>query len=521
MASDNRNESSDDVVILVHGTYAASKSDQGKAWWQSGSAASEGLNERLPEGVRVAANGEVFHWSGENSERARIKGAKDLLQHLVQLEQSGRRYHLVGHSHGGSVIWHMLRMATWQKKTLQSLRSWTTVGTPFLHHKTNSLANVATWFNLMLAAIFFKPICAVIYRMGDFMCGGIEPLTYAAERDLEHPSLYEQPMLYLMRLIGQPIHFSDNGNGICIGTFDSSRGDSALQFLFCNPEGWLLLFVALLVIFIYFNLAIAFIRPVLESVASLTENRTARSSRDAFRTRWLGLWSVEDEAVNGLRATLDISIKIVSRMAPRDRVLFSDKLEIFSAPYYWIVAPIFNALVRPVLDRMIRFYLVKSAQGNNRPSSEVIQVSCSPWDPKGLGISPSLPKWLDARIIDAANESARGTAPKLRRLLALPSFVTGLEQLGHSITGKELVHTSYFDHPETLDLIAMHISWANGVSDWTSACSTHEESLVTWLQEAKACVGVDLDAPPMPDNRQRASRHLLAGLRQLLRQRAA
>ena len=52
--------------------------------------------------------GEVFHWSGENSERSRIKAGRDLLEYLLALESAGRGYHLIGHSHGGSVIWHAL-----------------------------------------------------------------------------------------------------------------------------------------------------------------------------------------------------------------------------------------------------------------------------------------------------------------------------------------------------------------------------------------------------------------------------
>ena len=218
--------------------------------------------------------------------------------------------------------------------------------------------------------------------------------------------------------------------------------------------------------------------------------------------------------MNGLRATLDLSLKVVSRMTPRDRVLFSDGLSLLSAPYYWVVTPIFNAAVRPILDRLIRSFLVKSAQGNNRPAAEVVQVTPTPWDADLDKGAPSLPKWLDAEIVRAANDSARNIAPKLRQLLALPSFVSGLESLGKTISGRELVHTSYFDHPEILDLIAMHITWACGEPNWTAHSQSSSGRLVSWLRQAKRYVGVELSIRTLEHAPKHRAMRLLSGLKQ-------
>ncbi len=54
----------DDLVILVHGTYAASNSDVGGSWWQEGSPAWTRLQARMFQGVKLASRGTVFHWSG-------------------------------------------------------------------------------------------------------------------------------------------------------------------------------------------------------------------------------------------------------------------------------------------------------------------------------------------------------------------------------------------------------------------------------------------------------------------------
>jgi hypothetical protein len=180
---------SDDVVLLVHGTFAADKDreDVGERWWQRGSAPWRWLTSNLPPGTALPDDGLLFHWSGANSQAERLAASTSLLATMIELEMEGRNYHLVGHSHGGSVIWEALVSAqamqssssfygalrdhltargklppprrsskggggrrsraasmaqAWRQQTreyngytrLEGLRSWTTVGTPFLHH---------------------------------------------------------------------------------------------------------------------------------------------------------------------------------------------------------------------------------------------------------------------------------------------------------------------------------------------------------------------------------------------------
>src|SRR5262249_24899764 len=117
-----------DVVIFVHGTGAASPADEGQKWWQLKSTFSDLLGALQSRATAVAP----FHWSGLNSELARRQAGKDLFDRLWKIDQAGQRYHLVGHSHGGSVIWYALTLSAAQGKRLANLRSWCTVGTPFL-----------------------------------------------------------------------------------------------------------------------------------------------------------------------------------------------------------------------------------------------------------------------------------------------------------------------------------------------------------------------------------------------------
>ena len=212
----------------------------------------------------------------------------------------------------------------------------------------------------------------------------------------------------------------------------------------------------------------------------------------AYEGRWLGLWSPEDEAINGLRTTMKLSISFVSRMTLRESVLFSDWLSLVSRPYHWILMWIYNALLRPVLDGIVRSHVIKTALGNNRPAAEVIAVSAAPI--ASLDV-PCLPDWLTEKISAEADRHARDIAPKLRNLLAEPSFMSGLQSFGDTITGQELVHTSYFEHGEILDLLAANIAWAIGEPQRLSVGSARSLALWGWFRQFKLSLGIHVVAP--------------------------
>ena len=124
-----------DAVLLIHGTYASADSVRGGRWWQVGSRFCEWLSGRLAGRAEVQPEERVFRWSGDNSERAREKAGSELLARLLKLEKERRSYHLIAHSHGGSVVWAALRQSVRRNEPLKHLRSWSTVATPFLHYR--------------------------------------------------------------------------------------------------------------------------------------------------------------------------------------------------------------------------------------------------------------------------------------------------------------------------------------------------------------------------------------------------
>jgi hypothetical protein len=499
----SRSAADHELVLLVHGTFAGREADRGDSWWQEGSAAWKELSKRLPDGARLSEQGEVFHWSGDNSERARIKAGADLLEQMLQLEASGRKYHLIGHSHGGSVIWHALRQATLRRKVLPGLRSWTTVGTPFLHYRTSGAWSLANIGSLVLALLLLKPACKAFYSFFTFALAAV----LGSHATLDVPSnqqvgpamaMFRAPVFALLEWIGVPIVATDTG--LRMGSYDPQTGQSLFEYLFMSWEGWCICAIVLLGGYVFLLLAAFFLNPVLESLRIRAEKRLERAAMEAYRGRWLGLWSPNDEAINGLRATLDLSVSFVSQVAPRERILFSDYLSLVSRPYFWILAPVFNRWLRPYLDRMVRSMVVKTAQGNNRPAAWVVAVSPYPVADSDAAAHPALPAELNKSLVDRANHYARDIAPKLRDLLAEPSFVAGLERFGKDLNGQELIHTSYFDHAPVLDLLALHIGWGQRKSAAQRHAAGIDDSLWNWFCQFKRSVheSTDLDPPQHP-----------------------
>lgn len=475
----------DELVVLVHGTYASHESDEGDGWWQRGSQAWRDLRDRLPEGTVLPEQGKIFHWSGENGERARIKAARDLLEFLTAIEDEGKRYHLIGHSHGGSVIWHALRLATLRKRTLHGLSSWSTVGTPFLHHRTKGPWHVMSVIKVLLAILLIKPAVRTIGKLallvGAALFGTDHGVTLPTDGSPGWIATQRGFPVKVLELCGVPV--AETAEGLRVGTLDLSGGQTIVEYVFLTAEGWLIVAIALTATYIYLNLAKFCISPVLESFRIRAEKRLERKVMDTYQGRWLGLWSPDDEAINGLRATLNFSVSFVSELAPQDSVLVSDRMAFVSRPHHWIFATLYNRFCRPMLNRTVRSQVVKTAQGNNRPSAEVVAVSPAPVEVDEI---PHLPDWLNAKLTSCADQHARDITPKLRRLLASPSIVSGLETFGHTLSGRELVHTSYFDHAEVLDLLAVHIATSCGKRATTECRDERIMQLKRWLRQFRS-----------------------------------
>lgn len=482
-------------VILVHGTFASSQDDEGKGWWQIGSPAHNDLQSRLPPNVSLASEGNLFRWSGENTERARSKAASQLLHFLKPYEESGKRYHLVGHSHGGSVIWAALRQSTARHKPLDHLKSWSTVGTPFLHHRSRSPWGAANIAYMMLAGLLLYPAARAFWALvklpydvvaGQFDGGVmIQPDSEASVVSL----IIRTPILKGLELVG--VGRTETADGIRLGSFDASSGESPAHFLFGTLEGWLIVGAILLFGYITLLLGSFFLSPVSEGIRIRWEKRLEQRAFSDYGQRWLGIWTEDDEAINGLRATMELTVSFVGNLVLRERIFVSDMISLPWRPLYRLAAPFYNRLLRPMLDSKIQEIVVKTAQGNDRPAARVVAVSPHPILPSPAAAAPALPSELRDKIRSRADHHANDLGPKLRVLLAQPSLTAGLESFSNELSGRELVHTSYFDHVEVLDLLSMNMGQSEGKRRPRRASTS--PAMSNWFKEFKRRQGAPDD----------------------------
>lgn len=159
-------------LIFVHGTGAGAETNHGERWWQRGSPFREELSQRLDlDRSRVVL--QEFMWGkGPNFESQRRKAGQDLFAELQRLEAAGAEYYLVGHSHGGSVIYSALIEGMRRGEAFKGLKMWCTVGTPFLDYRANRwIFQRLNQFELPLfgaglLALMLAACCALLYVLG-------------------------------------------------------------------------------------------------------------------------------------------------------------------------------------------------------------------------------------------------------------------------------------------------------------------------------------------------------------------
>ncbi|QDS93056.1 hypothetical protein FF011L_18110 [Roseimaritima multifibrata] len=424
-----------EIVLSIHGTFAASELDRGPGWWQIGSSFSERFASKLPRGVTMPDGSEpLFHWSGANTERDRELAAVKLLETLQAHDLAGRSYHLIGHSHGGSLIWAALRMACRKGILLKGLRSWSTVGTPFLNKKSLSMIRWSSALRCGIGLVLAGPCLVSAVLLGKFL--------------LANASEVSGPL----QVVGG---------------------------------------LTLLVLCLYAALCILSMlaAPLLESWQIRQDEQLDRKAMELYGDRWLGLWSPDDEAINGLRATLDMPLSFVGRYSPREQVFASDRLHALGRPHQWLFGLAYNGVLQPVLNRIVTRQVIKTLQGNNRPGGKIVSVH--PWPTENvLGREyPQLPSWLCERIVQRADQGARNMAPKLRQLLA-GSPLTAASRLAESVSGSELVHTSYFVDDQIGSLLALHIAWATNNRVYLSRMTETWPQGVIWFGRFKSSLGV-------------------------------
>ncbi len=363
---------------------------------------------------------QTFDWTGDNLESVRRQAAHELQRDFIDpLEQGDQQYHVVAHSHGGSVFWQAMKELAKRDKNqeFKNLATWTTIGAPFLHFRSK-WRGPAMLIPLFLTLGIAGVACFFAW-WGFFQ-------------------------------VANPIH------GDAFGSFWAEGWGNRLRMMF-----WIACLVGVSVAFFWFSL-----RPfVLFLTGVWADRQDADAATRVWKhcgSKWLGIHSDVDEAIRGLQHTLQLNGGIIPAWsAPASPVLRT------------LLSPIrgtWNGVVLKFGNDFIWAMLTNRFQGNDTVSDVVTDVS--PYPILESPLWPPLEERTSRLLTHDANEAATETLTKLREQFAeaFEQNITGRDlilSLLRLVSWRELVHTGYF--PETRNdcleiprLAALHVLHSRG-----------------------------------------------------------
>jgi hypothetical protein len=437
------------IVYLIHGTNAAKANDAGSAWWQRDSHFWKTLSDRLERSAQSSTDTPVFHWTGHNSEKHRNAAAQTLSREILLLEAKELRYHLIGHSHGGSVLWRALALAATKKPGLPNLGSWATVGTPFLSYVAQPLS---IWWILPFGLAATYACLATGYV-----------LTY----------LHTVP-----HAIHDPV-------GLSLWSF-------MLPIIWLGP---------LLVV------AVSIFRMLRYCSCRIHVERESKDFGKAYRAlhdRYLAVTASVDEAIGGLRSTIYASGAVVPRLSMKRESLWSRLVATACSP----VLLVYNRVFAEASDEFIRERIRLRLQGNDLSGYTLVSVErrphpvAPPW--------PELPPEVTTLLVEEANSHAARTLANVRDALGVATESRSpilMSLFSGSVEPGGLVHNLYFSSAAIIEALCLHI----GARDRFELKSTTSE-MKQWLENGKAAeVIADEVACSKPASRTKSS-SVLAGL---------
>jgi HEAT repeat protein len=475
---------SPDAVFLIHGTFSHRAEDASSAdandlekaarWWQNDSDFVSELNTLLhgraecwPEEVcaempwRARSLGNrlegwtvfgrrplcwlrsrhritgrrLFAWSGLNSESERRVAGRRLFEGLKALEEGNksrieaggepRYYHLIGHSHGGSVIWNALRIASGRNEPLPHLRSWITLGTPFPTYRP-----IRFLWLIGLLGLGVMAAGAWLALRGDFV-------------QVPRPLTLGQSWLTLRALL-------DPGSPANLFPYGLSPGTVALLSVLLVLTAWY---------------AVAVFTWAFRTLETWLDRRGTDKAWRSFGKQWLGLFSEIDEAIAGSQNTVGLYASDLVRLSwpglpPAPRGWNPLELALVLPTRYafwiasWVTVPVTNGVLLPLAEWVISLVFRMKFQGSDRLGANLTLISPEPFsresfpdEPARGPLPPALARPLlahthedvDARIFDVRTRFAADARSSRSPKELLRAYFADLK-----ITN-EFIHNSYHE----------------------------------------------------------------------------
>ena len=507
-------------LVTVHGTGSGDSADKGHQWWQHGSSFQQELAKRLhldPTRVEIVP----FHWQlGPNSEIARLAAGRALYELLKGYDKSGEDYYLIGHSHGGSVIHDALLHSVSNGRRFERLKSWCTIGTPFLDYRPTRFlfsrlgTKGLTLYTTAMGSLLFTAICmlAIFFNFTPTIQLANEQLGASAfslyfGRNIVPIAVYG--IIGLVTLFAAErfgggwyshkhkkkvaIHYGDRWLGLWHSDDEAISALSNVRNLqapivpptFLMPVIAIYLPVLLAMLFTFwvsyqYGFAQKSVNPDEEQYIEYTLQRVAEKNetlmhalRKEFRpvVKWgtfelidIGNGSAEGQAASP--RTIQIAIYAGWLLST---FLFGAFFFVATA----VAVAAFSLLARGIgwplskaIDNIVWSSVREQAWGSDRRGAFVGQIGTHPpqFDEK---FAP-LPDAIAGKLSQNSEKSAILTLHKVRELLGmLPNQKEPVDiraQLSQHLTWRELIHTTYFDLPEFVNLAAYGLHRA-GLAD--------------------------------------------------------
>jgi hypothetical protein len=433
------------TIFTVHGTFAKASTGDTKEWWEPGSEFDQELRRCVVAGDGSDLKLEPVVWEATNSETARRRGAVTLRSQIESALKRGDRYSIVGHSHGGSIVFTCL-VSHFLKRHEEKLGSIVTVGTPYLIH--NPISETRALSFLLNVAVGITSWLAVLVMVGASIGDvNVPEQKVQAWKDLAATFTPLAITIALLGLFGpseKRIYSREYGRRHILGTtawkkwvclFD--KNDEAIHGLsFVNTIEPRIFNPNFVVPFFNFSTVLllptaAVLLAVFHTRLGIAEGSFLQMIRDLVAASGLGILQpyVNEIVLLSLVIMTGAGLLLLALLLV---------VRLIAIPVGWCLSWLFNKLSWNAVRKL--------SLGADVTGEWVKEIRPTPFH--FYKKPPPLPEVLSEELNDFSNEELGQSAPRLRdavsELLFLSKLDDPIKAIGKHFTWNELVHTSYF-----------------------------------------------------------------------------